>query len=53
MEPYDRKDLLLQIKDVIPINTETLSISEVVWCVLDEVDIVDANNALKRALNEE
>ena len=53
MEPYDRKDLLLQIKDVIPINTETLSISEVVWCVLDDVDFVDANNALKRALNEE
>ena len=53
IEVYHRDDLLLQIKEVTPVQTELISSAEIIWCVLDEADFIDANNALKRALREE
>ena len=54
IEMYEKSDLLLQIKEVIPVQeTEVIGSNEIVWCALDEKDFHDANDTLKRALREE
>ena len=53
IDVYHRDDLLLQIKELTPVNTEILSSVEIVRCVRDEADFNGVDNALKRALREE
>ena len=52
IEIYSKNDLLTKIDGVKPIQQNN-DWDNTVWCVLDEQDIRDANDALKRALREE
>ena len=47
-------DMLLEIDEPLPVaETDHLRSGEVVWCELSKDDLIDANNALKKALREE
>ena len=52
-EWYEREDMLLEIDEVVPKQTETMTAGDMVWCALNSDNFRDANDAIKRALLEE
>ena len=53
VEWYDREDMLLEIDEVVPRQTDTMTTVEMIWCALNSDDYRDANHAIKRALRDE
>ena len=45
--------MLLQIDEVVPRKTNAMTTGETVWCALNSDDYRDANDAIKRVLQEE
>ena len=49
IELYNKSDLLLEISEISPFQTST----DIIWCALEIKDFNDANELLKRMLDDE